>query len=171
MCYHSGNFEVIGLRRFHQLQPGDKFKAIIQDIKPGEVTISLGKGAQYTARSKILPEARIGEPSAFAVVENDFDGRIVLEMVKLAPETKKTNMIKEALTNASITATKENIEIGLALLENGLPVDAQTLQKAMLYIHSKEEKLTITETIERIKNADTPAHVPTPQRFTFDMRV
>ena len=73
-------YEAIGMRRFHQLQPGDKFKAMIHDIKPGEVTINLGGGALYTARSMILPEARIGEASVFSVRENDFDGRIVLGM-------------------------------------------------------------------------------------------
>jgi len=168
--YHSGDFEVIGARRFHELQPGDKFKAQIHDIKPGEVTINLGKGALYTARSMILPEARIGEASVFAVRENDFEGRIVLEMVKLDPEIKKTNMVKEALQSAKLAITPENIEIGLTLLDNGLPVDTQTLHKAMYFINSKEAAVKPEDVIALLKS-DSTAHVPTPQRFTFDMRV
>ena len=168
--YHNGDFEVIGMRRFHALQPGDKFKAVIQDIKPGQVTINLGNGALYTARSMVLPEARIGEASAFSVKENDFEGRIVLEMVKLAPKTKMTNMIKEALLSAKLAVTPENIEIGMTLLDNGLPVDSQTLHKAMYFFNSKEQTLTPEEVIKLLKS-DTTATVPTPQRFTFDMRV
>ncbi|MCL1843380.1 MAG: hypothetical protein FWF79_06170 [Defluviitaleaceae bacterium] len=76
------DFKVIGLRRFYELQPGDIFRAIIKDICPGEVTIRFDDGQLYTARTTILPSARIGEDCLFFVKENDFNGRIVLEIVK-----------------------------------------------------------------------------------------
>jgi len=159
---HNGNFEVVGVRRFHQLQPGDKFSALIHDIRPGEVTIDLGGGSLYTARSLVLPEARIGEHSVFAVRENDFEGRIVLEMVKFSHETKKVKMITEALKNARFAVTPENIEVGIALLDNGLPVDAQTLDKVL--------GLKPAEAVARLKD-EGAAVVPQTARFTFDMRV
>jgi hypothetical protein len=160
--FHSGDFEVVGARRFHMLQPGDKFSALIHDIRPGEVTIDLGGGSLYTARSLVLPEARIGEHSVFAVRENDFEGRIVLEMVKFSHATKKVKMITEALKNAEFAVTPENIEVGIALLDNGLPVDAQTLEKTL--------SLNPEEAVAKLKN-EGGAPVPQTQRFTFDMRV
>ena len=160
--FHSGDFEVVGARRFHQLQPGDKFSALIHDIRPGEVTIDLGSGSLYTARSLVLPEARIGEHSVFAVRENDFEGRIVLEMVKFSHATKKVKMVTEALKHARFAVTPENIELGVALVDNGLPVDAQTLEKAM--------GLKPEEAVTRLKGENLAA-VPQTQRFTFDMRI
>jgi len=131
MLKNYDKYEVIGLRRFHELRPGDKFKAIIHDIKPGMVTINLGKGEYHTARSLVLPEARIGEESLFAVRENDFEGRIVLEMVKLDSETKRNNMLTEALISADIPPTQELLVLGSKIMDSGLLVDSQTLQKAV----------------------------------------
>jgi len=71
----------IGTRRFYELQPGDVFRAIIQDVRPGEVTIKFNDGETYTARSLVLPGARIGGEGLFVVRENDMNGRIVLGVV------------------------------------------------------------------------------------------
>ena len=75
------DYKIIGTRRFYEMQAGDVFKATIHDIRPGEVTIRFSGGELYTARSYVLPNARIGEESLFCVQENDFKGRIVLKMV------------------------------------------------------------------------------------------
>jgi hypothetical protein len=76
------NYKVIGTRRFYELQPGDIFRAVIQDVQPGAVTIRFSDGETYVARSLILPGARIGDDGLFVVKENDQNGRIVLGMVK-----------------------------------------------------------------------------------------
>lgn len=76
------DYKVIGTRRFYELQAGDIFRAIIQDVRPGEVTIRFNDGQLYTARSLVLPGSRIGEDCLFCVKENDFAGRIVLGVVK-----------------------------------------------------------------------------------------
>ena len=75
----------ISIRRFHELQVGDIFRATIQNIRPGEVTLRFVGGETFTARSKVLPEARINEESLFRVKENDFQGKIVLEFVRRFP--------------------------------------------------------------------------------------
>ena len=67
---------------FYQLPPGKRVRAQIKDIQPGTVTILLENGHTHTARSAALPEARIGEVHWFMVKDNDYRGRIVLEMVK-----------------------------------------------------------------------------------------
>ena len=134
-------YEVVGIRRFNELLPGDKFVAIIHDIQPGKVTIRFKDGQMYTARSLVLPEARIGEESMFAVRENDFEGRIVLEMVKLPPETKMVNMLREALQNAGLVPNPENLAMGKNIIDNGLPVDASTLQKAAFFTYAKARGL------------------------------
>jgi len=75
-------YKFAGTKRFYDLRPGEKFKALILNISPGEVTIRFASGELFTARSKVLPDARIGEESGFVVKDNDFKGRIVLEMLK-----------------------------------------------------------------------------------------
>ena len=126
-------YDIIGKRRFHEMQPGDMFRARITDIQQGRVTLKFNDGTTYMARSQVLPDARIGEESVFLVRENDFEGRIVLEMVKLAPETKQENMLREVMQHAGITASDSNISFGRKLLAAGLPVDAATLQSNVLH--------------------------------------
>ena len=172
------NLQVVGRRRFFELQAGDMFKAVIQNIRPGEVTIKFSGGELYTARSMVLPEARIGEESLFSVRENDFEGKIVLEMVKYDADTKITNMLTSALKNAGITATDEMLKLARVLIDNELPVDAKTLNKAAFLALNEREKYgetnetEIFETVVRMLKLTMPnATVPTPERFTFDMRV
>lgn len=78
----SSGYKTIGARRFYELQPGDVFRAIIQDVRPGEVLIRFNDGETYLARSLVLPGARIGEDGLFIVKENDMNGKIVLGIVK-----------------------------------------------------------------------------------------
>jgi len=85
----------------------------------------------------VLPEARIGEESIFVVRENDFDGRIALEMFKLDESTKRNNMLVEIIKNAGMSPTPEFLLMGQKLIENGLAVDSTTLQKMALFTHAK----------------------------------
>ncbi|MCL2499013.1 MAG: hypothetical protein FWE90_01620 [Defluviitaleaceae bacterium] len=121
------------MRSFLELQPGESFRAKITDIRQGSVTIRFDDGTEYTARSMILPDARIGEESGFLVRENDNEGRIVLEMVKLAPQIKQDNMLREALHHAGLTHSPENFAFGRAILTAGIPVEAATLQNLALH--------------------------------------
>jgi len=127
------------MRSFYNLQPGEVFRAFIHDIQPGKVTIRFSSGELYTARSLVLPDARIGEESGFSVKENDFEGKIILEMVKLDTSTKQNNMLTDALANAGISATPEMLELGRNIIEGGIPVDSQTLQKATFFAHAEKE--------------------------------
>jgi len=76
------DYKIVGVRRFYEMQAGDIFRATVQDIRPGVVVIRLGDGELYSARSHVLPPAHIGEECLFRVKENDFAGRIFLEVVK-----------------------------------------------------------------------------------------
>ena len=133
----------IGKRHLYNLKPGEQFKALIHDIKPGIVTIRLEGGTLYTARSMVLPEARIGEESIFVVRENDFEGRIALEMFKLDESTKRNNMLTEIFKNAGMSPTPELLLLGQKLIENGLAVDSTTLQKMALFTHSKLDATSV----------------------------
>jgi hypothetical protein len=177
-------YKVVGTRKFYALQAGDIFKAVIQNIRPGEVTIRFDDGELYTARSYVLPEARIGEESLFYVQENDMEGRIILKMMKLDTEVRKTKMLTEALSNARLAHTPEMIELARAIINAGLPADADTLQKAAALMMSMAAKETETgetvplsvviELIIAMLLEEMPAvqkNVPPPERFTFDMRV
>lgn len=128
-----GEYEVIGLRRFHELRAGDMFRATLYDIRPGEVTIKFTDGKTHTARTLALPDARIGEESIFAVRENDFEGRIILEMVRPNDTAKQENLLREVMYHAGLPATTQLLQLGHLLLDAGLPADGFTLQNPLLY--------------------------------------
>ena len=65
------------------LQSGERFSAILLDIRPGEMIIQFALGQTYTARTFVMPNAHIGDECVFLVKENDMNGKIVLEVVKI----------------------------------------------------------------------------------------
>ena len=128
------------------MQPGERFSAVIHDIQPGKVTIRFPGGSLFTARSMVQPEARIGEESLFSVRENDFNGRVVLEIVKLPPEELRSKMLTSTLDGAGIPPTPEMMAIGSAIIDSGLAVEADEMKK-ISYLMSSEasEELTQSE--------------------------
>ncbi|MCL2049918.1 MAG: hypothetical protein FWG87_14445 [Defluviitaleaceae bacterium] len=163
------DYKTVGVRRFNELQAGDIFKATIHNIRPNEVTIRFSDGNTYTARSYVLPEARIGEESLFVVQENDLEGRIVLKMVKIAPEILRKNMLTQALLNAGLAPTPQSSELAYRILMSGLPADTPTLQRAVALLAELGIDEIIALLLEEIP--ETQKNVPPPARFTFDMRV
>ena len=127
------------MKNFYAMPAGTCFKALILDIQPGRVTIRLDEGGKFTARSLILPDARIGEESYFRVKVNNFDGLIQLEMIKGTPEARQDNLVQEALKDAGLYHGEENMELGRALMEKNLPLDSATLQKAAFFRHIQSE--------------------------------
>ena len=85
------NMENSKRRTFYALKPGTRFKALITDIQPGKVTIRIDGGASFTARTRLLPEARIGEESFFVVRENNMRGLIQLEIINPSDEDDNNN--------------------------------------------------------------------------------
>ena len=77
--------ETLRLKPLYKLTPGEVFKAEIADIQMNQVSIRF-EGETITAKSLILPEARIGEPAFFVVLEND-KGKIRLEMLRPGGDT------------------------------------------------------------------------------------
>ena len=75
-------YRLIDIRKFFELQAGDRFSAILLDIRPGEMIIQFAGGHVYNAKSFVMPNAHIGDECMFLVKENDLNGRIVLEVVK-----------------------------------------------------------------------------------------
>ena len=124
---------------FYAYAPGTTFKALVLDIQPSKVTIRLKGGTSFTARTTITPDARIGEESYFRVKVNNLDGLIQLEILKSSPEARQDNLVQEALQSANMSNVDENIEMGRALIENNLPLDADTLQKAAFFNHVQDD--------------------------------
>jgi hypothetical protein len=136
---HTAGEVLADTRRFYELMAGERFKALILDIRPGEVTIRLDGGGKFTARSLVLPEARIGEDALFIVKENDMKGHILLEMGKLTTTARQDNMLKEALRHAGMHVNEETLALGRAMLDNHLPVNAHSLQRAAFYRFTPSE--------------------------------
>ena len=118
-----------------EFMPGDRFRAGIVNATPGEITLRLGGGAMMKARVMNSPDARIGDVVVFEVVENA-KGKILLEMVKggggdsLAP-----GIVRGALIAAELPFTAENVQLVHNLAENGMPIDAKTLQAAAYFMY------------------------------------
>lgn len=120
-----------------ELSPGDIFRATVLDIKPDQVSIRLGNGNELTAKSLILPEARIGSDTLFTVKDN-IKGQLILEMVKPNTEMLKGNIAKEALLSAGLGTSSENIGLVKTLMDSNLPIDRPTLQKAAFFNYSQK---------------------------------
>lgn len=138
------------------LPAGSKFKARIMDMQPNRVTIEMSSGDRLTARSHILPAARIGEDVIFQVKEN-LKGQISLEMLKLNDDIP-ANFVKEALQNAQLPMTDDNASMANLLLKEGLPVSADSLQKAT-YLQHISDSMSAEEIIFLVKEGFQPSEV------------
>lgn len=119
-------------RGINDLHSGDRFKATILDIKRGEVTIKLTDGNVITAKSMVIPEARIGDTMEFAVQSNK-DNQILLSMYMPndgsgAENQQQLKTLMDILFSANIAPSEETISIVKMLMDNGLPVDRNTMQ-------------------------------------------
>ncbi|MCL1997265.1 MAG: hypothetical protein FWG65_00680 [Turicibacter sp.] len=121
------------MKNLYSLPEGFTFKALILDIRPGKVTIKLEGGDRFTARSLVLPDARIYEESYFRVKSNDFKGLVQLEMIKAPPEERQASIVQEALQNAGLHNVPDNVHLGKVLIENNLPLNAETFQKMAFF--------------------------------------
>lgn len=151
-------------RSINDLQSGDKFKATILDIKRGEVTIKLTDGNIITAKSMVVPEARIGDLMEFSVQDNR-DGQILVSMFS-SSEGKELQMrtLIDILSSINISPTEESLEMLKLLMDSGMPVDKDTMQSLLQTLKSNpdldmntlafmlKEDIPITlENIEQVK--------------------
>lgn len=124
-----------------QFKAGDKFNAVICDIKPDMVSLKLSDDSILNAKSLIIPEARIGQNATFVVKENS-SGQILIEMVKENQSNINFNFAKELLLNADLPVTKENVELINSLLSNNINADKDILQKAAFFKYSDIDMTT-----------------------------
>ncbi|MDR1706149.1 MAG: flagellar hook-length control protein FliK [Clostridiales bacterium] len=121
------------------LAPGDRFRAGIVNVTPDSITLRLDNGATFQARTLNSPDAHIGDSAIFQVTEI-FKGKILLEMVR--PDAAEgqalvTNgVIRKALIAADMPVTDQNIKLAMSLVRSGMPIDAETLQKAAFFMYS-----------------------------------
>lgn len=119
------------------LVAGDIFKAEILDIKLTGLTIKLANGETLSAKTMVLPDSRIGEDSFFKVKDN-INGQLRLEMLKPTEDTAMEKMAISVLKNAELFTTDENIELVKSMIKENMPLDANTLEKALFFRHSNE---------------------------------
>lgn len=152
----------------NDLQAGDKFKATILDIKRGEVTIRLTDGNVITAKSLVVPEARIGDVMEFSVQDNR-DGQILLSMFSTSDSQElQTRTLMDILSSVNIVANEESLEMLKLLMDNGLPVDKNTMQSLLQTLKSNPDldmntlafmlKEDIPITLENIEQVKLTAH-------------
>lgn len=121
-----------------ELVSGERFTALVMDIKPGNVLLKLSDGKLLDAKSLFMPEAHIGDEATFQVKEN-VRGQILLEMVKQNEKGASASIVKEALSAAHMQYTKQNAEIVNLLIKANLPIDAQTIQRTAYFKYAEPE--------------------------------
>lgn len=110
---------------------GDVIKGEIIDLKQTAVTIRLLNGQTIQAKLTDPFEFFIGQELSFVVKESSVEQLLLKPLLEQG--TTLTNKLVQALDNAGITVTKENLEIVTKLIEHQMPIDKDTLQKVILY--------------------------------------
>lgn len=119
------------------LEKGERFTANIKDIKPNQIVLSMPGGKVLTARAEAMPDARIGDDAIFQVKES-FKGQVLLEMLKPDKALPHAGIVREALLAADLPLSVENYFLLERLISEGLPIDAESLQKALFFRHAGE---------------------------------
>ncbi|MCL2855438.1 MAG: flagellar hook-length control protein FliK [Defluviitaleaceae bacterium] len=119
------------------LVPGQSFSAEILDIQQGAITLKMGDGLPLTARSMVVPDARIGDRAAFLVRETK-PGQIMLEFLRggIGESKVPASIVKEALTAANMQHTAANAGIIEDLVVRNMPIDVSTLQRTAFFKYS-----------------------------------
>jgi len=114
--------------RGERLTEGKIIRGEILDLKKDGVTVLTEKGEIIKARLENQWEAQIGQMRSFKVVNGSPD-EVVLEMKDVKSELMKQNLLKDALVAAGFKNTPENVKLAMAMLENKLPLDKETITK------------------------------------------
>ncbi|MCL2416012.1 MAG: hypothetical protein FWD01_04270, partial [Defluviitaleaceae bacterium] len=126
------------VKNISNLIPGETFMAEILDIRAGSLTLKLDSG-NLTAKSLVIPDARIGDRAVFLVKENQ-SGQVILEFLKQNPKNSQSqvseSIIKEALAAARMQHTVQNSEIVIDLVKHNMSIDSKTIQNAAFFRYS-----------------------------------
>jgi hypothetical protein len=111
-----------------RFQPGDVFQATVKNIALGELTLALKNGELMSAKTDGLADLRIDEEAYFTVKSNDKSGqKLVLQ------HTGVPNLLKDALVNANLPPSPQNDAVINLLMRNILPLDSDTIHKALFF--------------------------------------
>lgn len=111
---------------------GELIKGEIIDLKQNSVTIKLSNGQIVEAKMTDSFEFFIGQELSFVVKESSAE-QLLLKPLLEEQSTAITNKLSQALENAGLSPTKENLEIVAKLIEHQMPIDKDTLQKVVLF--------------------------------------
>jgi len=129
------NINIKNQKGLNQLSVGDKFKALIMDIKQDSISIKLSDNSIINAKSLTIPEARIGQSATFMVKENS-SGQILLEIVKQSSNNPSIGFSKELLQQLNIPVTKQNISLIENMISNNVELSNENIQKALFFNYS-----------------------------------
>jgi len=123
------------VKNINSLVPGQTFSAEILDIKQGSISLKMADGGSLTARSLVMPDARIGDTASFVVRETK-PGQIFLEFLRGGEGKVSQSIIREALTASNMQHTGANASIVEDLVVRGMPIDVSTMQRAAFFKYS-----------------------------------
>ena len=116
------------------LVSGDRFTAVVRDVKPGMVWLALADGSVLEAKTLAIPDAHIGDEAVFRVKEN-MRGQLLLELVKPANAVGgvSAGVVRDALAAAGMAVTDESVRLVNGLIRHNAPIHADALRNAAFF--------------------------------------
>lgn len=140
-------------------KPGEIFEGTVSDIKDDKVTLSLSNGKTLMARIEGDVPMNQGQSVFFEVRSNDGG------TIKITPMTDgdfSNPILNDALKNAGLPVTENNLSLVKLMMNNGLPINADNLSRMGRIVNSNSsvdistiismDKMGIKITQENISN-------------------
>lgn len=109
-----------------QLQPGDVFKGIVENITKDQVLLKMLNGTMMNARLGTNVELKMGQKLSFKVQSSE-NGQIVIKPEGNIQQGKEA-VAHHALKEAGIPLTKENMNMIFKLIDQKLPINKKFVQ-------------------------------------------
>ena len=118
------------------LKQGSIFKGEVVNITNNTISLKLSNGAFLDAKMMQSIDLKIGSIIDFEVKSNS-DSKLIIKP-HINENTSKSNMILDALQEAKVTMTDENINLVNMLVKNKMPINTNSINKVMIELNTND---------------------------------
>lgn len=118
------------------LKQGSIFKGEVVNITNNTISLKLSNGSCLDAKMIQSIDLKIGSIVDFEVKSNN-DSKLIIKP-HITETTSKSNMILDALQEAKITMTDENINLVNMLVKNKMPINTNSISKFMIEVNTND---------------------------------
>ncbi|WP_105619574.1 flagellar hook-length control protein FliK [Vallitalea okinawensis] len=119
-----------------QLQPGDVFKGVVENITKDQILLKMLNGTMLNARLGSNVELKMGQKLSFKVQSSD-NGQIVIKPEGNLQQGKEA-VAQHALKEAGIPLTKENMNMIFKLVDQKLPINKNFVQTINRHVNQNQ---------------------------------